>query len=495
MGVTVPRVIIAGLSGDSGKTIVSLSLLVALRDRLMTSVFKKGPDYIDAAWLGFAAGRVCRNLDTFMVPEATVLGSFIRHALESDLAVIEGNRGLFDGKDVEGTHSTAGLARLLQAPVVLVINATKITRTVAALVRGCQVFDPDVHIAGVILNRSAGTRHARVMREAIEHYCGIPVVGILPKLDNKSGLVPGRHLGLVPPAEFEHAEAMTDRLAGIARDYLDIDAIVNLAGTAGPLSRLMLTPPTQQEKSAVTIGYFADSVFTFYYPENLEALENHGANLMPVSSLDDTELPEVDGLYIGGGFPETHADRLAANTVLMKAVKERSKVGMPIYAECGGLIYLARSLKWKDSVHPMAGVFDIDLELQEKPVGHGYVEAEVDRDNPFFAKGTVLRGHEFHYSGPIDSSDLTGCMRLSRGVGTGNRRDGLVANRTLGAYVHLHADGAPGWAAGMVHNARTYRRERKAGTSNKTANELPEENKRPGDPGPVSSSTAGVMRT
>ncbi len=458
MGVTVPRLMFAGLSGDSGKTIVSLSTLAALRRRgLTTAVFKKGPDYIDAAWLSSVAGRVCRNLDTYMVPEATVRSSFVHAARGAQLAVIEGNRGLFDGFDVDGTHSTAGLAKLLQAPVILVVPATKVTRTLAALVHGCQTFDPDVNIAGVILNKVAGPRHAEILKQSIERFCRIPVLGSIPKLGSDADLIPGRHLGLIPPAEAGLDDTLDEKLVAIAETHLNLDRLVAIALGAPKMSDAVMYESAESE-SSVRIGYFRDSVFTFYYPENLEALQRHGAELVPISSLEDEDLPDVDGLYIGGGFPETHAERLAANRSLMAAVRRAAMRGLPIYAECGGLIYLVRSLTWQGTTYPMAGVFDIDLSISRRPAGHGYAELIAGGGNPYFGPGTIIRGHEFHYSAPDTPLPKdAGTLRMSRGTGLGNGRDGLVHKRTLALYTHVHASGATPWAGAVTRNARAYR--------------------------------------
>jgi cobyrinic acid a,c-diamide synthase len=457
MNTKTPRLIIAGLSGDSGKTIVSLGLIAALRRQGLTvAPFKKGPDYIDPAWLGFVAGTPCRNLDTYLAATDDVRHSFISHAAHADIAVIEGNRGLFDGKDLTGSHSTAGLAKLLRAPVVLVLDATKATRTLAAMVMGCQVFDPELHLAGVILNKIAGPRHEKVVSESISRYCRLPVLGSIPKLGPDADLLPGRHLGLVPPAEFAGCEQILDRLHEIASSYLNLDQIRELSSSAPSLGRTEIQPISSTGKR-VTIGYFADSVFTFYYPENLEALQRCGANLVPISSLADSILPEIDALYIGGGFPETHAQRLADNRSLMASVKDASERGLPIYAECGGLIYLSRSLRRKDSTYPMAGVFPIDLSMHEKPVGHGYTLAEIDAENPYFPAGTVIKGHEFHYSGITTEPDRPlGCMKMLTGVGVHGKRDGLVNNATLACYTHIHADGVKEWAPAVIANAERY---------------------------------------
>jgi cobyrinic acid a,c-diamide synthase len=458
MALKCPRLVIAGLSGDSGKTVTSLSLLLALRRRgLRLAVFKKGPDYIDAAWLSWASGATCRNLDTYMVSAEAVRASFIRAAADCDIAVIEGNRGLFDGKDSAGTHSTASLARLLNAPVVLVVDCTKTTRTAAAMVRGCQVFEPDVMIAGVILNQVAGERHRQIVTEAIQQSCGLPVLGAIPRLSGARALIPGRHLGLITPAEFGDNTGLAEQLATLGEVHLDVERLLEIARTAEPL-QADAHPVVASLKPQVRVGYFCDSVFTFYYPENLEALVTAGAELVPISSLLDTQLPEVDALYIGGGFPETHAEQLTGNRSLMHSVKTSIERGLPVYAECGGLIYLCESLQSGTARFAMAGVFPIDLGMNVKPVGHGYTDVQVDRTNPYFEVGATLKGHEFHYSGPMEKlSDKYGCMSMASGVGLGNRRDGLLYKNCLACYTHLHASGVPAWAASLVQRAVEYR--------------------------------------
>jgi len=283
------------------------------------------------------------------------------------------------------------------------------------------------------------------------------VLGALPRLAADSALIPGRHLGLVTPAEFGENSELQDRLTALAEGHLDLDRLLKIAHSAGPLAA---AEPKRAPRPQVRarIGYFRDSVFTFYYPENLEALETAGAELVPVSSLADAGLPEVDGLYIGGGFPETHADRLADNGSMLTSVKAAVENGLPVYAECGGLIYLSRTLVCGDRTYPMAGVFAFDLVMHERPVGHGYTECRIDRANPFFDRGAVLRGHEFHYSGPMtELPDDHGCMTMLSGIGLGNRRDGLVYKNCLAGYTHLHASGVPSWAGAVVARAAEYR--------------------------------------
>jgi cobyrinic acid a,c-diamide synthase len=461
MSSSIPRLVIAGLSGDSGKTLSSLALLAVLRRRGLTvSVFKKGPDYIDSAWLSKIAGVRCRNLDTYLVDSRRVFETFVSKAAGSGIAIIEGNRGLFDGKDARGSHSTAELAKLLCAPVVLVVDVTKTTRTIAALINGCLAFDPELKIAGVILNRVAGSRHEDIIKESIKEYCKLPVLGALPKLGDAFAPIPSRHLGLIPPSEHETAPDFCDTLADLAEKRLDIDSILKIATDSIPLD---LTSREEKAKAnpIVKIGYFHDRVFTFYYPENLEALENAGAELVVISSLGDKSLPDIDALYIGGGFPETNAELLAGNNSMLESVKTASESGLPIFAECGGLMYLCRSIQFNGHSHPMSGVFPIDLKMNAKPVGHGYVSVKVAKPSPFFPLGTVIRGHEFHYSGPDNNDALPDCcFEMAEGYGLDGKRDGLLYKNTLAAYTHIHASGIESWASAFIKSALVYRKGR-----------------------------------
>ncbi len=466
MDIKVSRLVIAGLAGDSGKTLVTLSLLAALRKKALSiSVFKKGPDYIDAAWLSFVSGSLCRNLDTYLTDPTEVLNAFVANAKDSEIAIVEGNRGLFDGKDIYGTHSTGQLAKLLKASIVLVVNCTKATRTIAAIVKGCQAFDPYLTIAGVVLNNVAGKRHQKIITDTIEKFCNIPVLGAIPKLGKDADLIPGRHLGLTPPTEFFSAPELTKKLEEIAENYLEIDKLLLLAKNDNSLTAPETSPPSKE--SSVRIGYFRDSVFTFYYPENLEALQNEGADLIPISSLEDKKLPDIDALYIGGGFPETFAGQLAENRELMNSVKTSAIDGLPIYAECGGLIYLCKSIKWKNNRYEMAGLFPVELVMNKKPVGHGYSEMEIDTENPFFAIGEIINGHEFHYSGITDDSiEFETAAEMNTGTGLGNKRDGLIYKNSMACYTHIHAGGNKSWAGSMIKTALAYHKKRGNPTGN-----------------------------
>ncbi len=447
---------IAGLSGESGKTLISLALLLEARRRgLPARAFKKGPDYIDASWLEWASSRPARNLDTFLMGFERAAGSFGWHAVPAGLNLVEGNRGLFDGLDARGTHSTAELAKALQAPVVLVVNATKITRTAAAMVLGCQKLDPALWIAGVVINQAAGSRHARVVREAIESSCRIPVLGVVPRSPSDAFL-PMRHLGLVTPYEYAERDLLESNLLNLVAPHLDFDRLLKIAREAPPLPAPAMPSGGPPAAKGLTIGYLRDGAFCFYYPENLDALRAAGATLVPLSAISAEDLaPGIDALYIGGGFPETHARELSANTGFLASLRRRALEGLPVYAECGGLMFLSRAVLWQGNRYPMAGVLPFEVEVDAVPQGHGYIELEVDRPNPFFAVGTRLRGHEFHYSRVLQEGDPppTACAVL-RGTGCFEGRDAVLSHNVWASYAHLHALATPEWALGFIQAAR-----------------------------------------
>ena len=453
-----PRLVVAGLSGGSGKTIVSLGLLLAAQRRgLPVRAFKKGPDYIDAAWLGWATGGPVHNLDTFLMGFENVVASFALNAVPGGLNLIEGNRGLYDGFDARGTHSTAELAKALQAPVVLVLDASKVTRTSAAMVLGCQRLDPDVNIVGVILNRVSGPRHEAVMRDAVELSCGILVLGTIPRIE-KACLLPERHLGLVVPEEHPGTESLRATLEALFEGRLEFERLWKLSCRAPILDSAAKTTPELPDGKGLKVGYLRDSAFTFYYPENLERLRAAGAELLPISALSATSLPgDIDALYMGGGFPETHGEALSANKPFLASLCRAAESGLPIYAECGGLMLLARGIVWQGRKYRMAGVLPFEVEVSAKPQGHGYTELSVDRPNPFFPQGLVLRGHEFHYSRILPVTDLpnTACL-VRRGTGCYHGRDGVIVGNLWASYTHLHALATPEWAWGMLTAARRF---------------------------------------
>lgn len=458
MAYSCPRILISGIGGDTGKTLVSVGLSRAWKKRGKTVVtFKKGPDYIDMGWLALATGHSCYNLDLFFMEREQILYSFILNTQKAGIAVIEGNRGFYDGLDVDGKVSTAELSKLLHVPSVLIIDCTKVTRTVAALVLGCQRLDPQAPIKGVILNQLAHSRHEGIISACISQYCDLPVVGAIPKLPNVT--FPGRHLGLVPPQEHPMAEEAINTAAEIIEKYIDLDKLLQLANGAGSLIVPKL-PQLMKKTAFVKIGVIRDSAFQFYYPENLEALRRAGTELIEFSALKEKRLPPIDALYIGGGFPETHAQYLAKNVSLRKSIKEAAERGLPIYAECGGLMYLGKKLIWQDKEYPMVGLLPISIGVRKRPQGHGYTIMEVDRPNPYFPLGQILKGHEFHYSYVSEWTDSSAYLafKVRRGYGVDSERDGLCYKNVLATYTHLHALGTKDWANALIGQASKYRK-------------------------------------
>lgn len=444
-------IVIAGLAGGSGKSVVSVGLTALLaRQGKRVVPFKKGPDYIDAGWLKLAAGGSCYNLDPFLMDENVIQRSFLVHSSGADRVIVEGNRGLYDGVNPEGGYSTAELALSLTMPVLLVVNCTKTTRTVAAMVLGCQKLDERVDIRGVVLNQIGTERHRSIVTQAVETYTGLPVLGSVPRM--KRDIFPMRHLGVTPHQEYEGSGAAMDFLVETMQKHLDLERIEEIMA---PVGKPMASGSEilQQNPSRLRIGILMDAAFQFYYSENLEALERLGAELVMIDALTASALPVLDGLYIGGGFPETSAGELAANAGFRHSIKQAAEAGLPIYAECGGLIYLGESIVLEGQEYPLAGVFPIRFGMSKKPQAHGYSVFEVDGANPFYRQGAEIKGHEFRYSTILEwrgqSEHLS--LKMTRGQGFMSGRDGLTMNNVLALYTHVHADGTPEWAEGFMN--------------------------------------------
>lgn len=475
-----PRIIIAGVKGGSGKTTLSLGLIAALRKKGMKVIpFKKGPDYIDGGWLSTAAGTPCYNLDTFLISKSRIIPSFVNHAKTADIAVIEGNRGFYDGMDEQGTHSTAELAKMLRSPVLLIVDCTKATRTIAAIISGIQKFDAGVEIKGVVLNYIAGSRHESIIRNSIEKYCNIHVLGAFPRLKEEN--FPERHMGLVPFQEHIGAQKAIDKALEITEKYVDVDAVLKIADKAYELEvsgqefRIQDSGYKIQDTNAscimhhassgLKIGVIRDSAFQFYYPENFEELEAMGAEIIEISALKEKSLSDIDALYIGGGFPETHAIALAENSDFRNSLRKAVENGLPVYGECGGLMYLGESLVIDGRTYPMTGIFPFSFSLEKKPQAHGYSIAEVQKANPYYPEGAVLKGHEFHYSRVINpeavsefnAGNIYFAFGMKRGEGITDKLDGLCYKNVLATYTHTHALGTPEWTSGMIKKAEEYK--------------------------------------
>ena len=459
---SVPRLVVAAPHGRSGKTTTTIGLLSALKAAgYCVQPYKKGPDFIDPSWMTRITGRPCRNLDSFLMDRNAIRASFARGALDADIAVVEGAMGLYDGVDLEGSGSTAEIAKALGAPVLLVVDTTRMTRSVAAMVSGYMHFDPEINVAGVILNKVARRpRHEQMLRAAIERYCGIPVLGVIPKGEQFN--IPDRHLGLIPAAENDKLATAVEGAGVAAGAYLELQSIIKIAQTAEPfeVNQLLDAPVLSRQGLAALkpehprarVAVFLDRAFTFYYPENLEALAAAGAELVPVNAIQDESMPQVDAAYIGGGFPEIFADDLAANLGLKKELREMVESGLPVYAECGGLMYLGRKLKWNGIEHAMTGILPFDVSVTDKPQGHGYISLTVENSNPYFEEGEHFSGHEFHHSKVenLERDKVQYAFKVTRGFGLDGKHDGLIYKNVLACYTHLHSAAVPGWAEKLV---------------------------------------------
>ena len=499
------RMLISAAHKSSGKTVVSIGICAALKMRgLAVQPFKKGPDYIDPMWLSQASGRACRNLDLYLMEREDVVSTFVKNS--SDINLVEGNKGLYDGLALDGSNSNAALAKLLDLPVVLVIDARGMTRGIAPLILGYQAFDKEINIAGVILNNLGGTRRETKLRAVIEHYTDVAVIGAIQH-DERLAIVE-RHLGLMPSNEAGEASSRIAGIAAAVESQVDLGKLLALS-TKPPLAapaKAEVTSFPWREK--VRIGIARDRAFGFYYADDLDALAAAGAEIIPFDTLNDTRLPEVDALYIGGGFPETCAKELEANASLRAEIKNAVVSGMPVYAECGGLLYLSRKITYQGRSYYMVGAIPGDVLMHDKPIGRGYVHLAENQQHPWPRPASlseklppiqlspahpqeVGRGckadksattthsgrkdkrevgqagilsqdknsqnqplifaHEFHYSSLENlPPDTEFAYRVTRGHGINGKHDGLVLHNLLASYTHLRTIGSCYWAARFV---------------------------------------------
>ena len=427
---TRPRVVIGATHSGAGKTTVTLLLMGALKRRgFDVRPFKVGPDFIDPSHHRMICGHSSHNLDSFMMSEEQIRSSFMKYTSGDSIAVIEGVMGLYDGmdgKDEKG--STAHISKILKAPVILVIDGSSLSRSAGAIALGYRAFDSGVNLRGVILNRVGSRRHEEMLRDAIEEI--VPVVGVIPK---KSDLIVSeRHLGLKMGHEVEYDHEM---LADLGSEYIDIESIIKIAGECEELGGRVIR--RESVYKGCKIGVARDRAFCFYYPENIEIMRELGAEVVEFSPMEGS-LPDVDGVYLGGGYPELYAEELEQNEGIREEIKRRVEEGMPLYAECGGMMYTLR----KVNGYEMLGVFDAEAELTERLQAVGYVVAESLSDTVVSRKGEVLRGHEFHYS-VVHPGDVRFAYRMIRGKGIKDRLDGMVYKNVLASYTHIHAGGEP----------------------------------------------------
>jgi cobyrinic acid a,c-diamide synthase len=444
-------IMISAAHKSSGKTTLSIGLCAALRARgLVVQPYKKGPDYIDPLWLSEAAGRPCHNLDFYTQSADEILAAQAYYSADANVSLIEGNKGLFDGLELDGGNSNAALANLLGAPVVLVLDSRGMTRGVAPLLVGYQQFDaPKVKISGVILNQVGGARHEGKLRAVIEYYTDIPVLGAVAR--NPEFAIVERHLGLMPSNEADAAEEIVAKLRQTVENHLDLARLLDLAaGGARVPAKARPAPPVAQ---TVRIGIIRDEAFGFYYPGDLDALRAAGAELVFLDALRDPVLPPLDGLFIGGGFPETQAARLAANIGFKQSVATAVANGLPVYAECGGLMYLGRQLHWHGASHDLCAALPLDTRMDTRPQGRGYVHLRETGAGLWPLRNSdgalaQFKAHEFHYSRVENlAADAVFAYDVMRGHGIDGKHDGLIYKNTLACYAHLRhvADNPWGW--------------------------------------------------
>jgi cobyrinic acid a,c-diamide synthase len=442
-----------------GKTTVTLGLLAALRRRgLAVQPFKVGPDFIDPGHHSRAAGRVSRNLDGWMLSRDANLDLFRRHAAQAQVAVVEGVMGLFDGYDgLSEAGSTAQMAKWLNLPVLLVVDARAMARSAAALVHGFATFDPGLNLAGVIFNRIGGAAHLHYLEQAMSRVPGVKCLGGLPR--EAALAIPERHLGLTTAEDHPLEEEHLGRLADFVEEHLDLDALL----ASLPVLDLGREAVVEAAAPTVRLGVARDRAFCFYYPENLELLARFGAELAPFSPLEDRELPEnLDGLYLGGGYPELFAAQLAANEGLKRHLAAQAAAGLPIYAECGGLMYLSQEIQDLEGRHyPMAGLLPLKVRMLQRLRALGYREITLTADGLLGPAGTKARGHEFHYSEiAAETGDLPRIYRIAARQGKEAPPEGYCLNNILASYVHLHFGSNPEVARHLVASCRAYKEAR-----------------------------------
>ena len=449
---------------SSGKTTITIGLLAALKDKgLKVQPFKKGPDYIDPLWHGSASGTPCYSLDFNTMSRDEILQLVSRKVTNCDISLIEGNKGLYDGLDLDGSNSNAAIAKLVDAPVVLVLDARGMTRGIAPLILGYQAFDSGIEIAGVILNQLGGSRHESKLRSVIEHYTDVPVLGAVHK-DKRLEIVE-RHLGLMPSNEDGEAQKKISDIGAIISSQVDLDKIIDISHLHSPKhlkSPIKTVPNTHPISAEIRLGYINDSAFGFYYPGDLEALEQAGAELVEINSLTDTQLPEdIDGLFIGGGFPEERLVELNANMTFRESLKEAIESGLPTYAECGGLMYLCRSIIWNNEKHEMAGIIPADAQMEETPQGRGLIRfsetplmpwpKDEEKQTEVQSNESIISAHEFHYSHLVNISEpLNYAYKIHRGSGIDGEHDGIVYKNLLACYAHLQDTSQNHWAKRFI---------------------------------------------
>ena len=455
------RVFISAAHKSSGKTTLTLGLCAALNARgLSVAPYKKGPDYIDPMWLSRASEHDCHNLDFQTMSNDEMLATVSLYSKNADISIIEGNKGLFDGVALDGSNSNAAVAELTKTPIVLVIDTQGMTRGIAPLLLGYQAFNTNINISGVILNKVGGPRHEQNLRDVIKQYTNITVVGAVPRLDELN--ITERHLGLVPSNEATNTDKVISNISAVIEKHVDLDLLIQIASSAEALPESTYQISNQQKPMTLKVGIARDAAFGFYYPGDLNAFRAEGVELIEIDTLNDKYLPDIDGLFIGGGFPESWMTELESNISLREQIKTAIESGLPTYAECGGLMYLAQSVSWNDKVSQMVGAIPADIEMNKRPQGRGYVSL-VQTPEALWDKGsnpTPIFAHEFHYSGfknidDIESnSEIKYAYEMKRGNGITGNHDGLIYKNLLANYTHLRDTSRYHWVSEFVEFIR-----------------------------------------
>ncbi|MES9924008.1 MAG: cobyrinate a,c-diamide synthase [Candidatus Thiodiazotropha endolucinida] len=449
---------------SSGKTTLAIGLVrVLIKRGIALQPFKKGPDYIDPLWLSAAAGRDCYNLDFYTQTRDEILHNYANYMSGREMALIEGNKGLFDGVDIEGSNSNAAMAAFLNTPVILVINCRGMTRGIAPLLLGYQAFDRNIELAGVILNQVGGSRHQSKLIQVVEHYTDIPVLGAI-QADSRLQ-IDERHLGLIPSNESETSEQIIQLLAETVEQHVDIEKVIEIAAKSSmPSINTTRTSSYSLPRNPLRIAIARDKAFGFYYPDDLDKFRALGVELIEIDTLNDKKLPEIDGLFLGGGFPEMAMEALEANRPMRDAITEYVEQGGPVYAECGGLIYLTRSLTWGAKKCRMVGVIPADTRMYEKPQGRGYVRLRDTGRGPWpqlaeDESNRLIHAHEFHYSSleSFECDDNDFMYRVERGAGINGEFDGYIYKNLLASYTHMRNVGGNNWVQRFVAHVDAFK--------------------------------------
>jgi len=448
----IPRVVIAGTASGVGKTSISCGIMKALSKKNNVAPFKIGPDFIDPIYHRFATGNFSRNLDTFFMEKDALIENFQRGAKKKDIAIIEGVRGLYEGIDpIEEVGSTSHVSKILDSPVILVMNTRSLTKSAAAYIKGFQALDPNVKIRGVILNQVRDETHFKKLQKAIETFTDVEIVGYI---ERGAISLSSRHLGLVPLIERDDREEVMESLGKEIENKIDINKIKDIAKEAEDLEEKkghLFQINSELKNNRINIGVPFDKAFSFYYKENIEALEENGAKISYFKPTEGDNLPDADGYYIGGGYPEIYPENISNHTSFLKDLRSAFEESKPIYGECGGLMVLSRYLEVDNKKYPMAGIFDQGTLMKKSKQGLSYVIAR-PTEKHFFLKD-IVKGHEFHYSKmePVPQKEDF-AYKILRGKGINNVFDGLIKNKCIGSYLHIHTGGAPSWASSFLES-------------------------------------------